>query len=78
MRLGFSAPAGRLRNADGARRGEKEREYAVEPRDVVQSAIDAYHAHDLDRCLSSYAADVVVKRADSTILMDGAEAVRAR
>ncbi|TMG23756.1 MAG: hypothetical protein E6H96_09170 [Chloroflexi bacterium] len=78
MRLGFSAPAGRLRNADGARRGEKEREYAVEPRDVVQSAIDAYHAHDLDRCLSFYAADVVVKRADGTILMDGAEAVRAR
>jgi len=50
----------------------------VEPRDVVQAAIDAYHAHDLDRCLSFYAPDVVVKRADGTILMDGAEAVRAR
>jgi hypothetical protein len=50
----------------------------VEPRDVVQAAIDAYHAHDLDRCLSFYAPDVVVKRADGTILMEGADAVRAR
>ena len=50
----------------------------MEPRDVVQAAIDAYHAHDLDRCLSFYAPDVVVKRADGTILMDGAAAVRAR
>jgi len=50
----------------------------VEPRDVVQAAIDAYHAHDLDRCLSFYAPDVVVKRVDGTILMEGAEAVRAR
>jgi hypothetical protein len=47
----------------------------VEPRDVVQAAIDAYHAHDLDRCLSFYAPDVVVKRVDGEILMDGAEAV---
>jgi hypothetical protein len=50
----------------------------MEPRDVVQAAIDAYHAHDLDRCLSFYALDVVVKRADGSIVMDGAEAVRAR
>jgi hypothetical protein len=50
----------------------------VEPRDVVQAAIDAYHAHNLDRCQSFYAPDVVVKRADGTILTDGAEAVRAR
>ena len=50
----------------------------MEPRDVVQGAIDAYHDHDLDRCLSFYAPDVVVKQADGTILMDGAEAVRAR
>jgi len=50
----------------------------MKPRDVVQAAIDAYHAHDLDRCLSFYTADVVVKRADGTILMDGSEAVRAR
>jgi hypothetical protein len=50
----------------------------VEPRDVVQAAIDAYHAHDLDRCLDYYAADVVVKDADGMVLMDGAEAVRAR
>ena len=50
----------------------------MEPRDVVQAAIDAYHDHDLDRCLGFYAQDVVVKRADGTILMDGAEAVRAR
>lgn len=50
----------------------------MEPRDVVQAAIDAYHDHDLDRCLGFYAPDVVVKRADGTILMDGAEAVRAR
>lgn len=33
----------------------------MEPREVVQAAIDAYHAHDLDRCLSYYAPDVVVK-----------------
>jgi hypothetical protein len=50
----------------------------MEPRDIVQAAIDAYHDHDLDRCLSFYAADVVVKQADGTILMDGAEAMRAR
>ena len=24
----------------------------MEPRDVVQEAIDGYHAHDVDRCLS--------------------------
>jgi len=53
-------------------------EHVVEPRNVVQAAIDAYHAHDLDRCLSFYAPDVVVKRVDGEILMDGAEAVRAR
>jgi uncharacterized protein (TIGR02246 family) len=41
----------------------------VEARDVVQAAIDAYHAHDLDRCLSYYAPDVVVKDADGRILM---------
>lgn len=50
----------------------------VEPRDVVQAGVDAFHAHDLDRCLSFYAPDVVVKDADGTILMDGAEAVKAR
>ena len=50
----------------------------MEPRDVVQAAIDAYHDHDLDRCLGFYAPDVVVKRADGTILMEGSEAVRAR
>jgi hypothetical protein len=50
----------------------------MEPREIVQAAIDAYHAHDLDRCLSFYAADVVVKRADGTIVMDGAEVVRSR
>lgn len=50
----------------------------MEPRDVVQAAIDAYHDHDLDRCLGFYAADVVVKLADGTIVMDGAETVRAR
>lgn len=50
----------------------------MEPSDVVQAQIDAYHAHNLDRCMSFYAPDVVVKRADGTILMDGAEAVRAR
>ena len=50
----------------------------MEPRDVVQAAIDAYHDHDLDRCLAFYAPDVVVKRVDGTILKDGAETVRAR
>ena len=50
----------------------------MEPRDVVQAAIDAYHDHDVDRCLGYYAPDVVVRDADGKILMDGAEAVRAR
>lgn len=50
----------------------------MEPREIVQAAIDAYHAHDLDRCLGFYAPDVVVKQADGTILMDGADAVRER
>jgi len=50
----------------------------LELRDIVQAAIDAYHDHDLDRCLSYYAPDVVVKDANGTILMDGTEAVRAR
>ena len=59
------------------RAGHKE-ERVTEPRDIVQAAIDAYHAHDLDRCLSFYAPDVVVKQADGSIVMDGAEAVRAR
>ncbi|MEO6058407.1 MAG: nuclear transport factor 2 family protein [Candidatus Limnocylindria bacterium] len=50
----------------------------MEPRDMVQAAIDAYHDHDLDRCMDFYAPDVVVKDADGEVLMDGAEAVRAR
>jgi hypothetical protein len=50
----------------------------VEARDVVQAAIDAYHDHDLDRCMSYYALDVVVKDADGTVAMDGREAVRGR
>jgi hypothetical protein len=50
----------------------------MEPRDVVQAQIDAYNAHDLDRCLSFYAPDVVVKRADGSIVSDGAEELRAR
>jgi hypothetical protein len=55
-----------------------EQDRVMEPRDVVQAAIDAYHAHDLDRYMSFFAPDVVVKRADGTIANDGAEAVRAR
>lgn len=50
----------------------------LEPREVVQAAIDAYHDHDLGRCLGYYAADVVVKDADGNVLTDGAEAVRAQ
>ena len=50
----------------------------MEPPAVVQAAIDAYHDHDLDRCLGYYAADVVVKDAEGNILMDGADAVRSR
>jgi len=50
----------------------------VQPREVVQAAIDAYHDQDLDRCLGYYATDVVVKDGDSNVLMDGAEAVRTR
>jgi hypothetical protein len=53
-------------------------ERALEPRDVVQAAIDAYHDHDLDRCLSYYAPDVVVKDAHGNVVMDGSDAVRAR
>ncbi len=50
----------------------------MEPRDVVQAAIDAYHDHDLDRCLGYYVPDVVVKDADGNVLTDGAEAVRTQ
>lgn len=50
----------------------------MDPREIVQAAIDAYHDHDLDRCLGYYAPDVVVKDAEGGILMDGAEAVRSR
>lgn len=50
----------------------------MEPREIVQAAIDAYHDHDLNRCLGFYAPDVVVKDAEGSILMDGAEAVRSR
>ena len=50
----------------------------MEPSDVVQAAIDAYHDHDLDRCMSYYAPDVVVKDADGNVTMDGRDAVRAR
>ena len=50
----------------------------MEPRKVVQAAIDAYHDHDLDRCLGYYAPDVVVRDAEGNVLMDGAEAVRSR
>ena len=48
------------------------------PRRIVQAAIDAYHDHDLDRCLSYYAPDVVVRDADGSVVMDGREVVRAR
>jgi hypothetical protein len=50
----------------------------MQPSEIVQAAIDAYHAHDLDRCLSFYAPDVVVKDGAGTVLMDGAAEVRAR
>ena len=50
----------------------------MEPRDIVQAAIDAYHAHDLDRCLSYHAPDVVVKDADGKVTLNGREALRAR
>jgi len=50
----------------------------MRPSDVVQAAIEAYHAHDLDRCLSYYAPDVVVKDADGKVTIDGSAAVRAR
>jgi hypothetical protein len=53
-------------------------ERVLEPRDVVQAAIDAYHDHDVDRCLSYYAPDVVVRDADGNVVMEGSEVVRAR
>jgi hypothetical protein len=46
----------------------------LEPREIVQAAIDAYHAHDPDSCLGYYAPDVV-KDADGNLL---AAAVRHR
>lgn len=60
--LGVSATAGDscLRPTRTTR---QERE--LEPREIVQEAIDADHDHDLDRCLGYYAPDVVVKNADS-------------
>lgn len=54
------------------------KECVLEPRDVVQPAIDAYHDHDLDRCLSFYAPEVVVRDADGKVLMEGSESVRTR
>lgn len=48
------------------------------PKQIVQAAINAYHDHDLDRCLSYYAPDVVVRDADGSVVMDGREMVRAR
>jgi len=53
-------------------------ERELEPRDIVQAAIDAYHDHDLDRCLGYYSPEVVVKDADGNVLMAGANAVRSR
>ena len=53
-------------------------ERVLEARDVVQAAIDAYHDHDLDRVLSYYSPDVVVRDADGKILMEGIESVRTR
>jgi hypothetical protein len=50
----------------------------LEPRDVMQAAIDAYEDHDLDRCPGYHAPDVFVKDADGNLLMDGVEAVRTR
>ena len=50
----------------------------MEPWEIVQAAIDAYHAHDVDRCLAYYAPDVVVNDADGKILMNGGAEVRAR
>jgi len=50
----------------------------MEPSEIVQAAIDAYHGHDLDRCLGFYADDVVVRDAAGTVLMDGAAEVRSR
>lgn len=51
---------------------------STEPREVVQAQIDAYHAHDLDLCMSFYAPSIVVKDADGSVLLDGSNAVRAR
>ena len=50
----------------------------MEPKQIVQAAIDAYHDHDLDRCLGYYAPDVVVRDADGSVVMDGREMVRSR
>ena len=50
----------------------------MEPQQIVQAAIEAYHAHDLDRCLGYYARDVIVRDADGNVLVEGTEAVRAR
>jgi hypothetical protein len=48
----------------------------LESPEIVQAAIDAYHDHDLDRCLEFYDPDVVVKDAEGNVLMDGATTSR--
>lgn len=39
----------------------------IEPPEIIQAAIDGYHAHDLDRCLGFCARGVVVRSADGTM-----------
>jgi len=73
MTSGYRGPRAAEADRDGQPGG-----VTLNPREVVQAAIDAYHDHDLDRCLGYYAVDVVVKDADGNVLMDGAEAVRTR
>jgi hypothetical protein len=46
--------------------------------DPVQAQLDAYNAHDVEAFVACYAADVKMFDATGTLVMDGAEAVRAR
>lgn len=48
------------------------------PYDVVQSQLDAYNAHDLERFLTYYAVDTVVRHGDGRVLLDGLEQIRGR
>jgi uncharacterized protein (TIGR02246 family) len=46
-------------------------------RDVIREMIDAYNAHDLERCLTYCVPDVQIENADGQVLWNGHAGVRA-